>query len=359
MKDVFIWGTGKVAKELMTHCFFLNHYNILGFIDNNPPKTGNFFYDKQIYYPDILITNKPDILVIATDSFEEVKEQIIQDYPDLISIVENKNYFYKESLKKRYSSESDLEIRTLIKYIDNNGLNVFNYNFCHKYENLSIEVFWDDSYGMYYVIHFGKKLFFSKNYSDKKEVRKYYCSILMEQDEESPHRYLSNEFDVEDCSVVVDVGAAEGNFALEVIDRVSKIYIIESDELWIEALKATFSDYMDKVVIIKAFINSYEDNINIKLDTLIDEPVNFIKMDIEGYEWDALNGAKKLISISNSLKLAVCCYHSDFDQELIESFMDKQGINYVTTDGYMWFPECVRQTYVSTKFNRAIVRGWK
>ena len=127
----------------------------------------------------------------------------------------------------------------------------------------------------------------------------------------------------------------------------------------IEALKVTFHDYLDKVVFIEKFISSYDDGNIAALDSLIEDSVNFIKMDIEGNEWDALQGAKKIIERSVDLKCAICCYHSDFDQILIEDFMDKNHLYHVITPGFMWFPYTVRQNYVSTRLNRAIVRGYK
>ena len=92
---------------------------------------------------------------------------------------------------------------------------------------------------------------------------------------------------------------------------------------------------------------------------MINTPVNFIKMDIEGNEWDALRGSVRLIHKSKNLKMAVCAYHSDFDQKLIEGFMDENDITHTCTKGYMWFPETWRQTYVSTSLNRGIIRGIK
>jgi 16S rRNA A1518/A1519 N6-dimethyltransferase RsmA/KsgA/DIM1 with predicted DNA glycosylase/AP lyase activity len=48
---------------------------------------------------------------------------------------------------------------------------------------------------------------------------------------------------VAEGDVVVDAGAAEGNFALSVIDKASKVYIIEGDAGWCEALRQTFLPY--------------------------------------------------------------------------------------------------------------------
>lgn len=62
----------------------------------------------------------------------------------------------------------------------------------------------------------------SRKFKNEKEVAAYYKSVLMEQDEDSPHKYLTKDFNVENSDVVVDVGVAEGNFSLDIIDRVKK-----------------------------------------------------------------------------------------------------------------------------------------
>ena len=49
-----------------------------------------------------------------------------------------------------------------------------------------------------------------------------------------------------------------------------------------------------------------------KLDSCINEPVSFIKMDIEGEEYNALTGARGLIT-KHRPKLAISVYHNDDD----------------------------------------------
>lgn len=39
--------------------------------------------------------------------------------------------------------------------------------------------------------------------------------------------YLDEDFQVEEGDVVLDVGVAEGNFSMEIIERASKIYLFE------------------------------------------------------------------------------------------------------------------------------------
>jgi FkbM family methyltransferase len=55
-------------------------------------------------------------------------------------------------------------------------------------------------------------------------------------------------------------------------------------------------------------------------NTLECKDATFIKMDIEGAEWDALHGAKDTI-VRNRPKLAICIYHSDEDMIRIPEYI--------------------------------------
>lgn len=356
---ILLWGTGGVARSLWLQCQTLNQYELLGLIDNDPKKQGSIFNGLKIYPPTILDTYKPDFIVILSDAYEEIYRQIVESHPEMEGMIANKNFFYGESILKRYKGTKNQEEMEVLDYIKRNGLDVFNYEYSKKYKNLPVETHFDAECGMFYVMESGKRLYFSRKLDNEKKVIDYYRYILMEQDVCSPHRYLTDDFDVCEGDVVIDVGAAEGNFSLQVIDRAAKLYIIETDADWIEALKETFKGYPDKVIMIQKFVSSYDEGDFATLDAFINEPVDFIKMDIEGNEWDALQGAEGIIRRSETIKCAVCCYHSDFDQVLIEDFMDKNGLSHYTSDGFIWFPYTIRQNYVSTRLNRAIVRGEK
>ncbi len=359
MVNIVIWGTGKIADYVLTGCQTISEYNIIGCIDNDEKKQGKMFRGIPIYSSDFLSECNPDNIVVLTDAYDEIYNQIIERYPDNKDKIQNKNFFFKESLLKRYNDCKDEELNNVISYIKKNGLNIFNYDFSEKYKKLKVDVEFDESVNMFFVVHNGKRMYMSKTYDTKEKVENYYRSILLEQDDKSPHKYLCNGFDVENGDVVVDVGVAEGNFSLDIIDKASKIFMVEADENWIEALKITFKDYNDKVVIVHGFASSYDESKFMTLDSIIDTPVNFIKMDIEGNEWDALQGAKKLIERSDKLKCAICSYHSDFDQTLVENSLDNVGVHHYVSKGYMWFPYVVRQNYISTRLVRGLVLGEK
>lgn len=359
VQKILLWGTGQVAEETLTKCLTLDQYDIQGCIDSNCEKTGDEFHGFKVYAPDVLDTVTPEKIVIVTDAYEAVCEQIKTQFPHLLSVVEDKYYFYKQSILQRYGNTDDEEIKSIIACVRKNGLQVFNYDFSAKYNSIDVTPVFDEEKRLFYVVHKGKKMYFSKSYNSAEKAAEYYKYLLMEQDMESPHRYLTETFCIDEGDVVVDVGVAEGNFSLEIVDKVEKLYLIEADDDWIEAIRATFSDYGDKVIIIKAFVSDYDEGKFSSLDTLIKEPVNFIKLDIEGNEWDALCGAKKLIGNSQKLRIAACVYHQDADQVLIEALMDEYGMSHEASGGYMWFPESSRQAYISTKLHRGLVRGSK
>lgn len=354
---MFLWGTGRVAQRIFEQCQIVNIYDVLGFIDNDVDREGHMFNGLKIYPPSILSSIVPEKIVILADAYEEICAQIRKNYPELELLIENKYFFYKETIFRRYAEDKNEEIIEVLNYIKENGLNIFNYKFTEKYKKLNVNVFFDATNEMFYVLHFGKRMYFPRDWKNKERITEYYRNILMEQDAFSPHRYLTIDFQVEDNDVVVDVGAAEGNFSLEIIDRVSKIYIIESDEKWIEALKETFRPYSEKVIFINKFITSYNEGEFATLDSLIGDSVNFIKMDIEGNEWEALCGAERLIKKSTKLKCTICSYHRDVDEILIKDVLKKNEFEYMTTPGFMWYPGLARQSYISTKLNRAIVKG--
>ena len=156
----------------------------------------------------------------------------------------------------------------------------------------------------------------------------------MEQDIESPHHYQDDSFRVNQGDTVLDVGVAEGNFSLDIIDKASRIYMVETDKMWIEALGYTFYEYKDKILIINAFVSDISDENSYRLDDLIDEPLDFIK------------------------KCAICTYHNDNDETDIKKTVGNYGMSYETTRGYMYFPYEITQRYQPT-LRRGVLRCWK
>ena len=357
MENILIWGTGKYAEKFTQTALNVKEINILGFIDNDSQKQGLNFFGKQVFAPHCIGVLKFDKIVICTIYFNDIREQIIRDYPFATNYIRNYKYFlHQMEIIARYKDNPEPEIQQIVNFIGNRDLQVFNYDFSDKYVEMKVVPIFDEINEMFYLNIDNRKMYFASYLDTPEKVKQYYQSICIEQDENSPHRYLDEEFKINDYDVVVDVGVAEGNFTLSVIDKVKKVYLIETDERWIKALKCTFQNYKDKIVFINKFITSYTyDNKEI-LDNVIKEPVNFIKMDIEGSECDALDGIERVVEMSPELKIAACAYHNDYDEEIIKKKLDELGFKCSTTKGYMWSPY---KKIITTKLCKGLVRGVK
>ncbi|MBN1181855.1 MAG: hypothetical protein JXB49_06180 [Bacteroidales bacterium] len=243
-------------------------------------------------------------------------------------------YFKFFSREKELSNELDFINNKSRKGISYSF--VFPYKFVFDYDHNSINVYKDERTGLFYVIHKGKKLYYSRIYQSEDAVKRAYNKISIEQDQKSPHRYINDDFNVEENDVVIDIGAAEGNFSLEVVEKASALYIIEGDTDWIEALNATFGPWKDKVHIISKYISDVDNEKWATLDNLFGvTPVNFIKIDAEGDELLILRSSSKVFSINSFLKLLVCTYHKKNDAKVIAGILDNYHFRYSYSDGYM------------------------
>jgi hypothetical protein len=235
------------------------------------------------------------------------------------------------------------EIKEVLDYIISNGVSYFPYNFKNNYKIDDIKVYDDPDTNFKYVIHQNKKLFFKKSWNED-EIKKYYLSLIVEQDEKSPHKYLTRQFNVDENDVLVDVGVAEGNFSLSVIEKVSKVYMFEADYEWIEAINLTFSPWKDKIEIISKFVSDNNSGNCIKLDDYFKNiKFDFIKIDVDGAESKLLDGAKKIISNNDALKIAICTYHKQNDEDDFTKLLEKFGFTVNHSDGYMIFYDDKKQ----------------
>lgn len=227
------------------------------------------------------------------------------------------------------------EEKLVLEYLKTHDISVFPYEFANQYNPANIDLFKDSKLGLFYMIWEGKKLFYKNG--NKRKAQKYFNGLLLEQDARSPHRYLTDDFNVSDNDVVLDIGAAEGNFALSVIEKSSHIFLFEPDEDWTPALKATFAPWGNKVTIVNKIVTNKVSNGCICLDDFIsrDQPVNFIKVDVEGWEAQVIQGGRELINQQKKLKMAVCTYHNQADASVLSSILKEARFDIEFSDGYM------------------------
>lgn len=154
----------------------------------------------------------------------------------------------------------------------------------------------------------------------------------------SDQYFRSGIFTFSRQEVYVDAGAFDGDtirqFITVVDDHYKCIYAFEPDSINFEKMQTNLGSLTaEKIKFICAglsdrknempfssgkFIGShFEENSNcfVKtglLDDYVKEQVSFIKMDIEGYEFSAILGAKRILS-EDQPKLAICLYHKPED----------------------------------------------
>ncbi len=223
-------------------------------------------------------------------------------------------------------------------FIGKNGLTFYPFKTSVDYFTSDVIVYTEDGTNLKYVMHNGKKLFFPANRTED-NVRAVYAALLIEQDILSPHRYVE-EYSELQGRILLDIGAAEGIFSLDTIDFTKEVYLFECEDQWIEALEATFARWKDKVHIVRRYVGDTVDETCTTIDSFITPTTNdplFLKMDIEGAEISALQGAKTLLSINHDIMMSVCTYHRKNDAKEIDSLLKKMGYSTCFTKGYLCF----------------------
>jgi FkbM family methyltransferase len=149
---------------------------------------------------------------------------------------------------------------------------------------------------------------------------------------------------------VVDCGAAEGLFAMLIKDRCNMVYLIEPLTKFVNALEKTFQN-VDNTAILPCAISNREFHSKMlssdissslsdngegeavqvtTLDKLFFEKgiaVNYLKLDLEGHDFEALLGAEQLIR-KNKPKIAVTTYHKKEHAAQIEAFLTQLNLGY-------------------------------
>lgn len=263
--------------------------------------------------------------------------------------------YFKRNVNLLY----DLDIKSAVQYLQSNKISVFPNNFQNNYLNLDIDVISDLSTGLKFVIHNGKKLYFKRAW-DEITIREYYRSLIIEQDSNSPHLYLTDSFSVDRGSVFVDIGAAEGIIALDVIDDASKVYLFEVNPDWIEALNATFYTWADKVVIINKYASNVDSLNSVSIDNYFTgrETPNFIKIDVDGAESLVLDGCKNILNSASNIKVVICTYHKQGDAALFSTHFTELGFSVEFSKGLMLF-YCDTTKLIPPYFVKGVLRAFK
>lgn len=263
-----------------------------------------------------------------------------------------------------YKNTEDPEIKAMCKYIKHTGrFEMINTPLSRDWLAFEPTVKRDDKYNMFYVEMRGNRIYWPRKFT-KERVVALSTSILLEQDDYSPHRYLADE-DVDMIRnfkengkrvICFECGAMEGLFSRTIMDYLDEAYLFECDVDWKDALEATFSNDVKKVHVISKFVSDITEGNSIKIDDLISEgggvsledTLLVVKMDIEGAEMKALEGMKNLLSNAKNAMLFVCAYHRQNDENEIRDFF-KDSYEITSTKGYFCF-------YVDPMYDEPYVR---
>jgi FkbM family methyltransferase len=144
------------------------------------------------------------------------------------------------------------------------------------------------------------------------------------------HHFITPETPLLPTDTVVDCGAAEGLFSFVAAPRVHQVYAIEPVPLWQAGLHKTF-DPLPQVTILPVGVGHQRGQLRMSNETIFSHisaqgelsvaietvdhlffargiRVDFLKADIEGYEFQMLLGAEQTIR-ANRPRLALTVYH--------------------------------------------------
>jgi len=192
-----------------------------------------------------------------------------------------------------------------------------------KYETVEIEKFYAEQQKKYKTL-----VYWKDNYLDREPD--YIGGHIISHG----FTYFFKEVNINKNDVVVDLGAAPGDFSAVCIQKEAfKVYAFEPEENSSSNLEGVRTLNENKIEIVRKYCGAEtkEPTNTISLDDFVKmnhiTKIDFIKSDIEGAEAKALIGAKNILATYRP-KLAFCTYHSISDERDIEKAILEGNPNY-------------------------------
>lgn len=340
MEKIILYGTGKKAEHLLELLDKLKQFEIIEVWDNDERKHGKHFSCFTVKKP-----QKQDAfaVLVASTYYSQIKANLVSEYQMDEKFIKPWNYcfhYYKEQILDRYRNSEEAEIQSVLRFLETEELDVMNGAFRKEYETIPVPIELDEEKGLFYTYWHGKKMYLASKFPTKRAAENYVRGLMLEQDKESPHYYGNFPYGSEKKGVVVDVGAAEGFWALDALEYASKVVILEGEPEWLEALRYTFGPYQDKVKIIPEFLVEKGGKEGVTMLQLCEEigTVACMKMDIEGAESEILQSESELLQSNAIESFLVCTYHKSGDARKIKELLENVGYKTEFSQGYMFFP---------------------
>lgn len=280
-------------------------------------------------------------LLCFLSDFVESPQQCIWRMKDVLKHGTAEAAWFKarEEIRK-WSDDQRKPYEEEIKYIENSSdMVIFPYPMFGTIPEVASG--YDADQKLPFAVHKGQRLYYRKRTKNAKDL---YCSGAFGEGllgtgcmTKSPHSYVDKDHFVEEGDVVLDIGCAEALFALDSIDKASRVYLFECEKSWRKPLRATFDKFGSRVVFVEKIVSDKTAGNCITLEDALKEPSDarfFMKMDIEGWEQSVLKSSERFLK-SHRVKLSCCTYHRQDDAEIISNMLKQFGFTVRFSDGYM------------------------
>ncbi len=326
---VIIYGAGALGKIAIEKLKTME-IEIVGVCDSNCEKFGTDFEGYTIQPFEKMISklsNKYQVVIAVGETYYvEVKNYLLKFL--------NESEFYKLNVFECPSVEISESYKKLI---------LDNYEICQKVADLLED---DLSKKTFYNVIKGRVTFDADYFNSVYDAKQYFNELTQESDDEyfiDAGAYIGDtlrqfiEFKQNKFKYILSLEPFE-----ECFEELKMMVISEFDgDKRIEIEKKALSNQNETIKINQSLGASnsitravfeesqtvFEEIETICLDDLNLEKVTFIKMDIEGSELDALNGAVGTIRRFTP-KLAICVYHKPEDIFVIPNWIQSLNLNY-------------------------------
>ena len=74
---MIVYGSGNIAKQLITKTIFFKNIKKYEVVDSNKGVIGNEFFNKKIMSPEILKNNNRKVFIAAAQQYDEIYKKIL------------------------------------------------------------------------------------------------------------------------------------------------------------------------------------------------------------------------------------------------------------------------------------------
>lgn len=339
--NIILFGAGKIFRQVYKYmlCEYMPVVNIW---DNDSSKWGKEILGIKITKPTQIYKGNQVEFVITAGCYEEISKQL-NELGYASENIHNIKWFYEMRLRHFYalhtSQITDEEMEAL-SIIDTQGLNTYNVIINQKTSD-KVRIIYDINLELYYAEYLNQRMYFTKKFDHESSVW-YYKKLLIEQSESSPHCYTKylrhSQYDY-----VIDAGSCEGIFALNMVDKCEKLFLVENNKEWTDLYPITFGNSKCQVEWSEKMLGNVDSESSITIDTLLSECLQYdnkrilIKMDIEGAEEWAIKGGERVLKSKNDVTVIACAYHHIGASENIGNMLSNAGFTVIKSARCMFF----------------------